>query len=451
VVAGVLVVAVPTTASAAPAYLLTSSSASDPGAIVPFDTDNPRTANFGASIPIANTDGERILGIDSRPATRLLYGMSEDSRLYTINPATGVATQVGTPGGASLDPFVGVFQGIGADFDPVADLFRITEDDGLVNGQDDNFTVNPNTGFITQHSDLGGAATDVDIAGVAYTNNFAGATSTTVYAVETNQPVMGNSRLVVIDPPNAGTLTNVDSNGNGLGRVVDSQNIGFDIFSDASPNRAFATLSVGGVFGLYRIDLRSPDGGTGTGDAFLVGNFNVPGGTAVRGFAVPFPPLPPPPPPPAAAVPDRIAPALSRVSLSRKRFRVGARPTRLSARRRPRAKAGTTIRYRLSENAAVSFRIERTLAGRSRRVRGRRRCVKPTRALVRARARRCKRYRRAGTLSRQGRAGANRLAFSGRVGRRALRRGRYRLTLQATDAAGNRSRASRRNFTIVRR
>jgi subtilisin-like proprotein convertase family protein len=82
-----------------------------------------------------------------------------------------------------------------------------------------------------------------------------------------------------------------------------------------------------------------------------------------------------------------------------------------------------TIRYRLSEPAAVTLRFER--------VAGRRRV-------------------RVGTLRRASRAGANRVRFTGRLGGRALRRGAYRLTVTAVDAAGNSSSARRRAFRIVR-
>lgn len=54
------------------------------------------------------------------------------------------------------------------------------------------------------------------------------------------------------------------------------------------------------------------------------------------------------------------------------------------------------------------------------------------------------------TLRRAGRPGANRIALTGRIGRRALRPGRYRLRVTATDAAGNRSRTRTRTFRIVR-
>jgi hypothetical protein len=43
-----------------------------------------------------------------------------------------------------------------------------------------------------------------------------------------------------------------------------------------------------------------------------------------------------------------------------------------------------------------------------------------------------------------------RTRFSGRIGRRKLAPGRYRATLGATDAAGNRAAVRRVSFTIVR-
>jgi hypothetical protein len=55
-----------------------------------------------------------------------------------------------------------------------------------------------------------------------------------------------------------------------------------------------------------------------------------------------------------------------------------------------------------------------------------------------------------GRLRRDGRQGANSIAFSGRVNGHALR-GSYRATAIAVDPAGNVSRPSRRTFTVVRR
>jgi hypothetical protein len=141
------------------------------------------------------------------------------------------------------------------------------------------------------------------------------------------------------------------------------------------------------------------------------------------------------PPPAAAAQPaaqkqaaaDAVAPKLSKARLSRRRFRVGRGPTaRVAAVRR-----GTVIGYTLSEAAGVRFKIERV-------------------RLVRKDGKRVRRYRAAGTLRRSAKLGRHRLRFSGRVGKRALKPGRYRLTIVATDVAGNRGGGRRLTFTVVR-
>jgi hypothetical protein len=59
-----------------------------------------------------------------------------------------------------------------------------------------------------------------------------------------------------------------------------------------------------------------------------------------------------------------------------------------------------------------------------------------------------KRFVRIGALRRSSAAGGNRVPFSGRLRGRALAPGRYRLTLVARDAAGQRSAPVRRRFRI---
>jgi hypothetical protein len=95
-----------------------------------------------------------------------------------------------------------------------------------------------------------------------------------------------------------------------------------------------------------------------------------------------------------------------------------------------------TIRFRLDEAARVRLRVQRSAPGRRRGVR----CVAPTRALVAARARACVRLITIGGVTRRESAGAGRITITRlRVGRRTLVPGTHRLTLTATDAAGNRS------------
>jgi hypothetical protein len=134
------------------------------------------------------------------------------------------------------------------------------------------------------------------------------------------------------------------------------------------------------------------------------------------------------------------------VTMLRRAFAVARTPTAIRAQRPRRAKRGTAFRYRVSEPSRVTIQIHRVRPGK--RVRGR--CRKPAPRLKRRRS--CKRYVRAGrTLVRNVQAGRVRTKFSGRIGRKALRRGRYRATLVATDSAGLRSSRRRVTFRVVRR
>jgi hypothetical protein len=104
------------------------------------------------------------------------------------------------------------------------------------------------------------------------------------------------------------------------------------------------------------------------------------------------------------------------------------------------------VRYTLSEPATVSFAISRATKGR--RVGGK--CRRATRKNRRKRA--CTRYVKAGrTITRRSPAGGSTLKFTGRIGTKKLKPGRYRMAIAAADAAGNRSKATRLKFRIVRR
>jgi hypothetical protein len=138
-------------------------------------------------------------------------------------------------------------------------------------------------------------------------------------------------------------------------------------------------------------------------------------------------------------------PPIRGLSLTHRRFRVGRARTAVSARRR-RAPVGTTFRFALDRAASVKIAFARHASG----LRSGRRCVKPSRRLRRARARRCTRLVAIRpVLTRSLPAGANSVPFSGRVGRRALAPGRYVATLTAT-ADGSAGPPSRLRFTVVR-
>jgi Tol biopolymer transport system component len=150
------------------------------------------------------------------------------------------------------------------------------------------------------------------------------------------------------------------------------------------------------------------------------------------------PPGSPPPGPAPGPAPDTTAPVLSGLKLTPATFRLGAKPTAVSTAKTP--PKGTKIRFTLSEAASVSLRIERKTKGH----RKGRKCV-----AKRKTGKRCTRYVLKGTLKRSGKAGVNSVAFSGRIGKRKLAKGRYRVVVRATDAAGNRSAKKTAAFRIV--
>jgi hypothetical protein len=136
---------------------------------------------------------------------------------------------------------------------------------------------------------------------------------------------------------------------------------------------------------------------------------------------------------------------LSALSLTNRVFAVGPKPTALTAATR-RVKKGTTFRWTLSEPAATRIQIQ--LERKGIKVGKRCRVAKP--GVKVPRSKRCTALQSKGTLRRSGKQGRNTAAFSGRMGKRALKPGTYRAVFSATDAAGNRSAAKRLRFRIVR-
>ncbi len=177
----------------------------------------------------------------------------------------------------------------------------------------------------------------------------------------------------------------------------------------------------------FAVTIGSPTGDAATGTPSSV-SVTIPAND-------PGPPRPGPPPPPGSGE-DRTAPRLAALSLTQPRFRAGGR-----ARGVPR---GTRIRFILSEAATVDVAVQRAVTGR--RVNGRCRDTGPSKR----RATRCTLWRRVGSFRIVGHLGANAKPFSGKLGRRTLRPGGYRLGLVATDAARNRSHEKLIWFTVLR-
>lgn len=254
--AALLALAAAGAAQAAPAYALAG------GNLVRFDTAAPGTvAQVGALSGATNV----LDGIDFRPADGALYGFrSADATVYRVDPTSGYTTLVSTAAPVTPGSVVGI------DFNPVPDRLRVVSSAG------DNLRINVATGATNVDGRLAYAAGDVNagrranVVEAAYTNNDNNpATGTTLYYIDNVLDV-----LVSTSNPNGGVLNTVGALG------VDADDfIGFDIFNNNGVNTAFASLRVGGVQGLFTIDL-------GTGAATRVGTIGLDGLGALRGLAV---------------------------------------------------------------------------------------------------------------------------------------------------------------------
>ena len=226
--------------------------------------------------------GETLLGIDYRVSRGVLFALSSQGRLLTVNTVSGAVTQVGHPGGNW--PLKG--QTYGFDFNPSVDRIRVVSETGL------NMRLNPETGAqVDSNPDVPGVQADPalayagndanagkppQVAAAAYTYNTRDEKLTTNYAIDRalGTLVLQGSlegRQPVISP-NTGQLFTVGSLG--LGPLSD---VSFDI-SDVNNTALVSAVQQGqNATRLYRLDLA-------TGKATLLGT--VGNGQALRGLAI---------------------------------------------------------------------------------------------------------------------------------------------------------------------
>ena len=261
-------------------------------ALITFDVTNPDNPN--PAVPISGIGtGETLVGIDIRPQTGRLYGLTTSAagvRLYVISTQSGIATPL-TAAPVQFDdgnsPVSIQGTNFGFDFNPTVDRIRVVTDSGQ------NFRLNPNTGSLVDGNNGGttvvpginpdGAinAASTKLDGTAYTNSSPNAATTTQYTLDAS-----SNQLLIQNPPNSGSQTTplpVTLNGSPLDFSAVN---GFDIpasitvstANQPAQGQAFATLTVGSVTGLYSINLA-------TGAATLVGPIGT-GTTPTEGLAL---------------------------------------------------------------------------------------------------------------------------------------------------------------------
>lgn len=206
-----------------------------------FDPTNPMMNSVSFVGLLTN---ETVVGLDFRPATGTLYAITNQSRLLTVNTASGQVTVVGVA-------FTPALSGIcfGFDFNPMVDRIRLVSNTGQ------NLRLHPDLGTVVATDGNLNPNTPA-ISGAAYTNNFVTTTSTALFVIDYTTNMLYNQ-----NPPNNGTLVPIGS----LGIDVDSEN-GFDI--GGSSNSAFALFKVGGMTAVYSVNLT-------TGAATKIKDFNI--------------------------------------------------------------------------------------------------------------------------------------------------------------------------------
>lgn len=218
--------------------------------ILHFAVASPNTIAKTVSIK-GLLPGEKVVGLDVRPANRKLHGLTSTARLFTVDPDTG-DTVFGNTLGQSLNGLR-----FAVDFNPVADRMRVLSDSRQ------SLRANVDTGATTVDGALTRSGNFPVVTAAAYLNSYAGTTATKLYDIDTDSDTLNEQT-----PPNDGTLVSIG----GLGLAVDGD-AGMDIAGGGN-GLVLAALrsSATGPYSLYRVNLASGAATLlGTADAARIG------------------------------------------------------------------------------------------------------------------------------------------------------------------------------------
>lgn len=225
---------------------------------------------MGSAVSITGLGAsERLLGLDTRPTTGVLYTLSSLGNLYTLNAGTGTASFVAALSNntANTTAFTGLNgKNFGFDFNPVADSagnasLRVISDLGQSLAVNVNLA---NAGKVTVNGNLNASGVTPAVVSAAYANNVKGATSTTLYGIDAK-----NDALYTI-VPGTGAATYI--NKIGLNALSVSA---FDISASGGSYAALADQD--GYSWLFSIGLAPGS----TGSASQIGAFGIGGNTAI--------------------------------------------------------------------------------------------------------------------------------------------------------------------------
>ena len=172
--------------------------------------------------------GENFIGIDLRPSNNMIYGITTDNKIYTIDAWTGASAFVADLSQSIIDT---ANKSYGIDFNPVVDR-TANASLRLVSSTGDNYGINVTTGAVSIATPIAAG-----ITGVAYLNfdastpNVAPA-STELYYINTATDTLASAPSSFNNP----TITTIGS----LGLDIQSGS-GFEI---TSANNAFGAFTV---------------------------------------------------------------------------------------------------------------------------------------------------------------------------------------------------------------
>jgi len=198
-------------------------------------TIDPATRKVTGTVAIKGATS--VVGIDVRPADGLLYAVSADGGILTVDLKTGAATMK-----SKLSEPLKAGTTVTVDFNPVADRLRVITSDGTnlrVNVDDGKATVDGALKF--KEGDANAGKTPNVIAG-AYSNSFKGTKATALYDIDASGALLSQA------PPNDGVLNTIGS----LGIKLDGATA-FNIVAQGEDNAAW--LVTGGT--LYSVDLKT--------------------------------------------------------------------------------------------------------------------------------------------------------------------------------------------------
>jgi len=183
---------------------------SDKNELIRYKAGPP--AQLVSSIPIVGLAiDEHMMAIDFRPSNGWLYGVSDLSMLYIIDPVSGMVKDLSTV------PFEPAIKGgtVGFDFDPFVDQIR------LVTDLDQNIRLDPDLGKVMSvDNDLVPAESAIN--SIAYSRLNTPSRTFPLYDIDVT------SGKLFKQEPNSGKLTYIGS----LGLIISGEG-GFDIGANA--------------------------------------------------------------------------------------------------------------------------------------------------------------------------------------------------------------------------